>query len=84
MSALSELGAAKLISLSETENRTVTEYPSTPEEETALLDALRVSDGYSDECDESGSGYGGDESRGFVDVWGDTWRVSVVHAEVAS
>ena len=75
--------AKDLIRMSVREDRTVTEYPDTREQETALLDDLMSADGYEDSADVSGSGYSGDEARGYTDLWGDTWRVHVVHAAVA-
>lgn len=72
--------AKDLVRLSVRENRTVTEYPDTKEQESALLDDLMSTESYGDSVDMSGSGYCGPEERGYTDVWGNTWRVHVVHA----
>lgn len=72
--------ADELIALSRRENRTVTEYPETPEAARALLEDLSVE--ASDDCSVwehvSGAGYSGSEAAGYYDVWGDDWRVHVV------
>jgi hypothetical protein len=73
--------AADLIDLSTREGRTVTEYPSTKAEATALLEGLGAA--CTAEEHHSGEGYSGPESTGYYDFWGTDgeggpWRVHVV------
>jgi len=75
--------AEQLIDLSIRETRTVTEYPSSAQEQRDLHESLLT------ECDdnneESGSGRSGAEARGSVVYWGtspdgDEWKVEVINA----
>lgn len=68
------------ITLSIHEDRTVTVYPDSAREQTAIDEALLAAcDGSSDE---SGAGYSGPESRGTTRYWGTRdgheWQVEVV------
>jgi hypothetical protein len=72
--------AAELISLSRSEDRTVTAYPDTHEQyDTLLDDLLSSSDGDVDTAEHSGVGYSGPEARGRTEIWSeDGWRVELI------
>ena len=67
--------AAELIALSQAEDRTVTEYPSSEEYEALTDDLLCECEG---SADQSGLGHSGPEARGWTEYWGEDWRVDVV------
>ena len=74
------MSAASLIRLSVREDRIVTEYPSSLDDERTLVDGLLSAGDYEDCAEVSGEGYSGPEARGFTEFWGASWRVHVVHS----
>jgi len=70
------------IQLSQRENRTVTLYPDTAAEQTAIHVALLAE--CEDSQEERGTGYSGPEARGWTRYWGATWQIDVVNAAAES
>lgn len=71
------MDATELIELSQSENRTVTEYPETAEDFAELAAELLAECMHTNEV--SGDGYSGSEARGFTEFRSENWQVDVVN-----